>query len=76
MPLTENNFELTDGTLQYRIDQRLSKPAKLVIKPGAKETATVTVSQPIRATAITLEVTLNEYPFGKTSWLVAVPSSF
>ncbi len=76
VPLTENNFELTDGTLQYRIDQRLSKPAKLVIKPGAKETATVTVSQPIRATAITLKVTLNEYPFGKTSWLVAVPSSF
>lgn len=75
VPLTENNFEITDGTMQYHIDQRLSKPPKLVVKPGAKETATVTIPQPVRPSAITLRVTLLQYPFGKASWFVSVPQN-
>ena len=73
LPMTESNFEIIDGTLQYRIDQRLSQPVELAVKPGAKETATVVVSQPIRPSALTLRVTLLEHPFGKTNWLVPVP---
>lgn len=73
MPLTESNFYLTDGTLKYRIDQRASQPTKLSIKPGVKESATITVSQPVRPSAITLQVTLLQYPFGKATWLVPVP---
>ncbi len=73
IPMTENNFEIIDGTLQYRIDQRQSKPLQLVVKPGAKESATVVVPQPVGPSAITLQVTLREYPFGAATWMVAVP---
>ena len=75
LPMTEANFNLTDGTLQYRIDQRQSQPVKLYVKPGAKETATIVVDQPVRPSALTLKVTMLQYPFGKTSWLVPVPQS-
>lgn len=73
MPMTETNFEITDGTLEYRIDQRQSQPVRLSIKPGAKETATIVVTQPVRPSALTLQVTLEQYPFGKATWLVPVP---
>lgn len=73
IPLIENNFEIIDGTLQYRIDQRQSKPLQLAVKPGAKESATVVVPQPVGPSAITLQVTLREYPFGETTWMVPVP---
>jgi hypothetical protein len=73
MPMIEGNFEITDGTLAYRIDQRRSEPVKLYIKPGAKETATIVVTEPVRPSALTLQVTLQEYPFGKATWLVPVP---
>ncbi len=73
IPLTETNFEIIDGTLQYRIDQRQSQPVQLVVKPGAKESATVVVPQPVGPSAITLQVTLREYPFGEATWMVAVP---
>lgn len=75
MPLTASNFELTDGTLQYTIDESQSQPAKVYIKPGAKETATLVVSQPVRPSALTLKVTVLHYPFGKVTWLVQVPQS-
>ncbi len=75
VPMTESNFELTDGTLQYRIDQRKSQPPKLSVKPGAKETAVIFVAQPVRPSAITLKVTLLQFPFGKATWLVPVPQS-
>jgi hypothetical protein len=75
MPLTQSNFELTDGTLRYRIDESRSNPARLVIKPGAKETATVVVSQPVRRSAIGLRVTILQHPFGKVTWLVPVPQT-
>lgn len=73
MPMTETNFEITDGTLEYRIDQRQSQPVRLSIKPGAKQTAIIVVTQPVRPSALTLQVTLQEYPFGKATWLVPVP---
>ncbi|MDQ5851037.1 MAG: NERD domain-containing protein [Chloroflexota bacterium] len=73
MPMTESNFEITDGTLEYRIDQRRSEPVELKVKPGAKETATVIVTEPVRPSAQTLQVTIREYPFGKATWLVPVP---
>jgi hypothetical protein len=73
MPMTETNFEITDGTLEYRIDQRQSQPVQLSIKPGAKATATIIVTQPVRPSALTLQVTLEQYPFGKATWLVPVP---
>ncbi|HZG68830.1 MAG TPA: nuclease-related domain-containing protein [Herpetosiphonaceae bacterium] len=73
MPMTESNFEITDGTLEYRIDQRRSEPVELKVKPGAKETVTVIVTEPVRPSAQTLQVTILEYPFGKTTWLVPVP---
>jgi hypothetical protein len=73
MPMVESNFEITDGTLEYRIDQRRSEPVELKVKPGAKETATVTVTEPVRPSAQTLQVTVREYPFGKATWLVPVP---
>ena len=72
MPLSASNFELTDGTLQYSIDESQSQPAKLYIKPGAKETATLVVSQPVRPSALTLKVTVLRYPFGKVTWLVQI----
>ena len=72
VPMTESNFELTDGSLQYPIDQRQSRPVNLYVKPGAKETATLVVTQPIRPSALTLQVTLREHPFGKATWLVPV----
>ncbi|HZB96182.1 MAG TPA: nuclease-related domain-containing protein [Herpetosiphonaceae bacterium] len=75
VPMTESNFELTDGTLQYRIDQQQSQPPNLTVKPGAKEVATVVVTQPVRPAAITLKVTLQQYPFGKATWLVPVPQN-
>jgi hypothetical protein len=75
MPMTESNFEITDGTMEYRIDQSKSQPIQLSIKPGAKETATVVVTQPVRPSALTLQVTLRDYPFGKATWLVPVPPS-
>ena len=73
LPLTESNFQIIDGTLQYRIDQRQSTPVQLSVKPGAKETATVVVPQPVGPSAITLQVTLLRYPFGEATWMVPVP---
>ena len=75
MPLTDNNFRLTDGTLSYRIDQRQSKPLALTVKPGAKATGITVVTQPVRPSALTLTVEVVEYPFGKARWLVPVPQS-
>lgn len=73
MPFSASNFDLTDGSLQYGIDESRSQPAKLYVKPGAKETATLVVSQPVRPSALTLKVTVLQYPFGKATWLVQVP---
>ena len=73
MPLTQSNFKLIDGIVEYRIDERRSQPAKLYVKPGAKETATIVVPQPVGPSAMTLQVTILQYPFGKTTWLVPVP---
>lgn len=75
MPLTENNFRLTDGTLDYRIDQRQSQPLTLTVKPGAKATGITVVTQPVRPSALTLTVEVVEHPFGKARWLVPVPQS-
>ena len=76
MPLRGSNFDLTDVTgLAYRIDERLSQPGEVVVKPGAKATATVVVSQPVQPSAMTLKVTIVDLPFGKTSWLVPVPEN-
>ena len=75
MPFSASNFDLTDGTLQYSIDESRSQPAKLYVKPGAKETATLVVSQPVRPSALTLKVTVLQYPFGKATWLVQVPQA-
>ena len=75
MPMTADNIVLTDGTLQYRIDEGASQPREVAVKPGAKETAVIVVPQPVRPSAITLKVTVMAEPFGKTSWLVPVPQS-
>lgn len=75
VPLIQDNFDLTDGTLTYRIDERQSQPAKLTVAPGAKATATLVVNQPVRPSAVTLKVTVLQYPFGRATWLVQVPQN-
>ncbi len=75
LPLNNANFALTDGTLTYKLDEAKSQPQRLSVKPGAKETAVVSVSQPIRPSAITLKVTVLDAPFGKATWMVPVPQS-
>lgn len=74
MALVAENITITDGQLKYLIDAPQSQPpGTLEIQPGAKHTATVTVPQPVRANAITLQITLLKQPFGSTSWIVNVP---
>ncbi len=74
LPMNNANFALTDGTLTYRLDETKAAQ-RLSVKPGAKETAIVTVSQPVRPSAITLKVSIMDAPFGKATWLVPVPQS-
>jgi hypothetical protein len=69
LPMTNANFALSDGTLTYRLDESKAQPQRLSIKPGAKETAVVTVAQPV------LRVSVLDAPFGKATWLVPVPQS-
>jgi hypothetical protein len=76
LPMTNANFALTDGTLAYRLDESRAQPQRLSVKPGAKETAVLTVAQPVRPSAITLKVTILDAPFGKATWLVPVPQSY
>lgn len=75
LPMTNANFALSDGTLAYRLDESKAQPQRLVVKPGAKETAVVTVSQPVRPSAITLTVSILDAPFGKATWMVPVPQN-
>ncbi|GAC1650908.1 MAG: nuclease-related domain-containing protein [Herpetosiphon sp.] len=75
VPLTDSNIAITDGTLKYNIDQRLSLPSvALYVQPGERAKATMVVPQPVRPSAIGLTVSLQQGPFGKATWLVNAPS--
>lgn len=74
MALVPENIVITDNQMKYRIDGSRSQPtSNLEIQPGEKISASVIVPQPVRANAITLQITLAQQPFGATSWLVNVP---
>ncbi|WP_029214459.1 hypothetical protein [Kallotenue papyrolyticum] len=74
MALVPENIAISDTQMQYRIDPQRSEPrGTLTVAPGEKRSATVVVPQPVRANALTLQITLLREPFGETSWIVNVP---
>lgn len=74
MALVPENIAISDNQMQYRIDPQRSEPrGTLTVAPGEKRNATVVVPQPVRANALTLQITLLHEPFGETSWIVNVP---
>jgi hypothetical protein len=74
MALVPENVTITDNQMHYLIDPQLSQPrGQIEIRPGEKGSATVVVPQSVRSNAITLRITLQQQPFGETSWIVNVP---
>ncbi len=73
VPLTESNIAISDDTLQYKVDPRLSQPpGGIYVQAGERAAVVVVVPQPVRSSAMTLKISLLRAPFDKATWIVNV----
>lgn len=72
-PLRSENISIRDPIgNEYIIDDSLSQPANLWVKPESREEGVAIVSRPVSQNAPSLLVRLKHQPFGEASWLVSL----
>lgn len=72
-PLRSENVSIRDPIgNQYVIDDSLSQPAVVRVKPASREQGVAVVPRPVSQNAPSLLVRLKHEPFGEASWLVSL----
>jgi hypothetical protein len=72
-PLRSENITIRDPLGNtYPIDNSLSRPGIIEVRPGGQENGTAIVPAPIIQNVPSLLVRLKEKPFGESSWLVSL----